>query len=310
MSNDEEQLLELAGKDVDYYALLSPELHPGSTEKEITSAYRRTALKHHPDKNPDDADAAARFHELTIAYQLLTSPAAKAKHDQTRAAREARKAQTQQYDARRKELIDDLERREAGPGRKDREQDKAEAEINRIIEDGRRRREELTEKRRRDAAEAAAFTTANSAGQSAQDDSLVIRAIKIRWDPQLLMLDSAALQRKFAQFGNIDGITMRGERKVRLNGEKKRRLLLTAIIVFESLNSAREAVEAVGMRSGEWNGFYVEWAEGKEPEQAQHEPRSERLSAAEMSRFLDFETTTLERMRTAQELKIKTAAVS
>src|ERR1700761_9175457 len=98
MSSDEEHLIELAGKDIDYYALLSPDLHPGSTEKDFTSAYRRTALKHHPDKNPDDADAAARFHDLTIAYQILTTPTSKAKHDQTRAAREARKAQSDKYD--------------------------------------------------------------------------------------------------------------------------------------------------------------------------------------------------------------------
>jgi DnaJ homolog subfamily C member 17 len=306
MSNDEEHLIDLAGKDIDYYTLLSPDLHPSSTEKDITSAYRRTALKHHPDKNPDDASAAARFHELTIAYQILTTPAAKAKHDQTRAAREARKAQTQKYDARRKEMIDELEKGEGvAAGRRSGEEDKAEAEINRIIEDGRRRRMELTEKRRREAAEAA-----EEAKESSREGSLAVRAVKVRWAPQLLTLDSAALQRKFTQFGSIDGITIRGERKIRLDGEKKRRVLFTAIIVFESQHSAREAIEAVGMKGNEWTGFYAEWAEGKEPEQVQQEPRSERLSAAEMQRFLDFEAKTLERMRAAQELKVKMAAVS
>ena len=44
---------------------------------QITSAYRKKALKYHPDKNPDDPTAAERFQRLSKAYNVLTDPAAK-----------------------------------------------------------------------------------------------------------------------------------------------------------------------------------------------------------------------------------------
>ena len=44
---------------------------------QITSAYRKKALKYHPDKNPDDPSAAERFQKLSKAYNILSDPAAK-----------------------------------------------------------------------------------------------------------------------------------------------------------------------------------------------------------------------------------------
>ena len=46
---------------------------------QITSAYRKKALKYHPDKNPDDPTAAERFQRLSKAYSVLSDPAAKAR---------------------------------------------------------------------------------------------------------------------------------------------------------------------------------------------------------------------------------------
>lgn len=45
-----------------------------ATTDEIKKAYRRLAIKHHPDKNPDDPTAAARFTLIGIAYQTLSDP--------------------------------------------------------------------------------------------------------------------------------------------------------------------------------------------------------------------------------------------
>lgn len=44
---------------------------------QITSGYRKKALKYHPDKNPDDPRAADLFQKLSKAYNILTDPAAK-----------------------------------------------------------------------------------------------------------------------------------------------------------------------------------------------------------------------------------------
>ncbi|MEE9256345.1 MAG: DnaJ domain-containing protein, partial [bacterium] len=55
---------------------------------EIRKAYRRLALDHHPDRNPGDARAEARFKEIVIAYETLKDPKKRATYDTS--SREAR----------------------------------------------------------------------------------------------------------------------------------------------------------------------------------------------------------------------------
>ena len=43
-----------------------------ATEAQVRSAYRKLAIKYHPDKNPDDPEAETRFKELTQAYEVLS----------------------------------------------------------------------------------------------------------------------------------------------------------------------------------------------------------------------------------------------
>ena len=53
----------------DYYAILN--VRRDADEDEIRKAYRELARKHHPDKNPGDATAAAKFRRVTTAYEVL-----------------------------------------------------------------------------------------------------------------------------------------------------------------------------------------------------------------------------------------------
>ena len=53
----------------DYYAILN--VRRDASEDEIQKAYRQLALKYHPDKNPGDATAAAKFRRVTTAYEVL-----------------------------------------------------------------------------------------------------------------------------------------------------------------------------------------------------------------------------------------------
>jgi curved DNA-binding protein len=56
----------------DYYNVLG--VKKGATEKEIKSAYRKLARKYHPDLNPNDREAEAKFKELNEAYVVLSDP--------------------------------------------------------------------------------------------------------------------------------------------------------------------------------------------------------------------------------------------
>lgn len=47
----------------------------------IKKAYRRLAMKWHPDKNPGDAEAEERFKQIAAAYEVLSDPEKRAKHD-------------------------------------------------------------------------------------------------------------------------------------------------------------------------------------------------------------------------------------
>lgn len=63
----------------DYYEVLSVERT--ASGEEIKKAYRRMAMQYHPDRNPDDAEAEARFKEAAEAYDVLRDPDKRARYD-------------------------------------------------------------------------------------------------------------------------------------------------------------------------------------------------------------------------------------
>ena len=66
----------------DYYEILG--VDRGASEKEITAAYRRLAKQHHPDNNPGDDAAEARFKEISEANAVLSDPEQRRQYDQAR----------------------------------------------------------------------------------------------------------------------------------------------------------------------------------------------------------------------------------
>ena len=64
----------------DYYEVLGVER--SASADEIKKAYRKAALKYHPDKNPGDKEAEEKFKEAAEAYDVLSNPDKKARYDQ------------------------------------------------------------------------------------------------------------------------------------------------------------------------------------------------------------------------------------
>ena len=63
----------------DYYEVLG--LSKGASDDEIKKAFRKGAMKYHPDKNPGDKVAEEKFKEINEAYEVLSDPDKKSKYD-------------------------------------------------------------------------------------------------------------------------------------------------------------------------------------------------------------------------------------
>ena len=64
----------------DYYEILG--LAKNATPIDIKKAYRKMAIKYHPDKNPGDKVAEEKFKEAAAAYEVLSDENKKARYDQ------------------------------------------------------------------------------------------------------------------------------------------------------------------------------------------------------------------------------------
>ncbi len=64
----------------DFYEILG--IDKGATAAEIKKAYRKKAIKYHPDKNPDDKTAEEKFKKAAEAYEVLSDDNKKARYDQ------------------------------------------------------------------------------------------------------------------------------------------------------------------------------------------------------------------------------------
>jgi DnaJ family protein C protein 17 len=241
---------------VDYYELFS--IPATATEAEIRRAYRKTSLLYHPDKVKPTPETLDKFQLLQTALNILTDADEKRKYDQTREARQRRLAETAALDSRRRQMVEDLEKREAASvsGAKNgmkRTWTDRELEIKRIQEENRKRREDAMAQKVQDAQQRAEAAQANEEDQSS---SSIDRSVKVRWvkEGEGLDIDQEALEENFAA-GDVENVVILKDKKRRLDGRNKKILLGTAVIVFASSAIAKKIIS-----QGPWDGIEsVEW---------------------------------------------------
>ncbi|EFR04613.1 pre-mRNA-splicing factor cwc23 [Nannizzia gypsea CBS 118893] len=283
----------------DFYGLLG--LGPTAVDSEIRRAYRRTALKYHPDKiaNPTPADID-KFHLLQIAYDVLSEPSVRQLYDNAREARERKKRENELLEGARRKMKEDLEARErgvkrpwgfAGPGgeRDDLQaaEDKLEQEIRRLAEDGKRRRREKEELMRsqvleeeerleREAEELEAkkqgksknsAPPANIGGTAVPE---IDRTVKVRWirEGVGLDVDKDQLESLFSTFGKVESTFTLKDKRQRVGDQREKKTVATGVVVFTSVVGAHAAVEDRSKhQGGAWDVIEsVAWASNKQPD--------------------------------------------
>ncbi|PWY67168.1 DnaJ-domain-containing protein [Aspergillus heteromorphus CBS 117.55] len=269
-----------AASNQDFYALF--DISPAAAESEIRRAYRRTALKYHPDKiaNPTPADID-KFHVLQIAYDVLSDPAVRQLYDNAREARERKKRERDLMDAAKRKMREDLEAREragaaamgaqpqrgvkrswmgAEAGGDDDAEAKLQREIDRIAEDGRRRRREAEDRLKRDMeeeekimrqeeeeAQRAADRSSQKVDRS-QDGGTNVpeleRGVKVRWvrEGRGWDLDKDRLMSLFGSFGKIENVLVLKDKRQRLGDHREKKTVATGVVIFASIVSAHAAV--------------------------------------------------------------------
>ncbi|MCJ1431290.1 hypothetical protein MMC27_000641 [Xylographa pallens] len=293
-------LKEYATSTTDFYALLS--LPPNFSPHELNRAWRRTALKYHPDKvGAADTAAAEKFHLAQIGFDIFQDPTIKTLYDNARNAREQKERARKMFEGERKRMREELEGREgrAGVGKggwggvgakRGREEEDFEREVRRLAEDGKRRRQEREEVLRQDLraeqeAEAEADgsagpqtprkATTNSAAPHppiATPVAELDRSVKVRWLPSatssISPIDKDTLATLFSRFGKVESAFLMKTKTQRTGPAREKKQVATGVVVFASVVGAHAAIEDAKKQAGpQWECVEsVGWAGNKEPD--------------------------------------------
>ncbi|KAG8714413.1 hypothetical protein FRC08_011949 [Ceratobasidium sp. 394] len=261
----------LEPSELDAYEVLGLTIE--ATEKDIKSTYRKLSLKVHPDRHPNNPEAAAKFHELNQAYELLLDPTKRSALDASRKIKLARAERFAAYDSKRRGLQEELEERERAF--KKARVDKAQAEqaqreeVERLGEEGRRRRKEKEEemlKRVEEEAKKQAPAPSSLFGQPpiGPHDTTVRLKYKLATRPTLTT--PSAIASHLAVFGPVDTGAIVLSIKPNKKQPEKPPKFATALVPFEKAGDAYACYCSAGKSERGLDGVEISWVTEGEPE--------------------------------------------
>ncbi|EMD87710.1 hypothetical protein COCC4DRAFT_73492 [Bipolaris maydis ATCC 48331] len=253
--SDNRELQDLAKSTTDdFYDLLNVAFDADADA--IQKAYRKASIRYHPDKNPDDKNAADRFILLGWARDILIDENLKGEYDRARARRREKVLQDEMLDGRRRKLKEDLERREkeyqdqkSGIKRKVPEHmTETERKLHEIHKGDRKRYHEINERlAKEDQEEREAYLEAmrkrsEPQGTQQSESSEMIRAVKFEFprEGDGEHWDKDTLATMFSKYGEVDMVVLLKDKKIRHAGEKHR--IASGMIVFTRVDHAHAAV--------------------------------------------------------------------
>ncbi|CAG9831998.1 unnamed protein product [Diabrotica balteata] len=261
-------------EEMDLYEMLNIDI--GSSISEIKKAYRKQALQCHPDKNPDDPNAAKKFHELSKALEILTDESARAAYDRVLKAKKEAALRHRELDSKRRKLKEDLEYREKQGSKQKSADDLLKAEIERLRKEGSKQVQEEIEIVKQQLQK-------EKSNPQYWDGSK--HRIKIKWsadktDSSNGGYNQEMLTRFLSKYGDIQALVMSPKKKG------------SALVEFKEKSAAEMAVDLeVGLPH---NPLKLEWLGG---------PPQKNLQGSSLVKESDFESITLTKLRQAEERK-------
>lgn len=190
------------------------EVESDADDKTIRKAYRKKALSCHPDKNPDNKEAVALFHQLSDALEVLTDVDTRKAYDNVLKAKKAAELRTRALDGKRRKLKDDLEQREKDAKfqevyDKKSDEEKLAREIARLRKEGSTQLEEEQEYMKRELAKESMNKQAQPSGaQPGRRAKLKVKWTKSDDSPY----NRESLEKIFSKYGEVTAVVVNAKK--------------------------------------------------------------------------------------------------